>query len=63
MVKDHYAGLGFTRTGQEGEETFWSLAVDDSVGPLPHAIREGVLRLSPAGAGEAADPDRVRTAA
>jgi len=38
MVLDHFARLGFTAAGAEGDQTFWSLGVDPALEPLPHFI-------------------------
>ncbi len=39
LVKDHYAKLGFTPAGADGETTFWSLEVGGEISPLTHHIQ------------------------
>jgi FkbH-like protein len=38
MVANHFAGLGFEQTGASGDQTFWSLRIDDDLAPLANLI-------------------------
>ncbi len=39
MVANHFAGLGFERAGTDGNQTFWSLRIDDDLAPLANLIQ------------------------
>jgi FkbH-like protein len=40
LVKDHYAGLGFRRTGTDGDASLWELALDGSFRAPPTHVRK-----------------------
>jgi FkbH-like protein len=44
LVLNHYAGLGFSPTGADGERTFWALPVDNGVSSLTHFIERDLPR-------------------
>jgi FkbH-like protein len=44
LVLNHYAGLGFSSAGVDGEKTFWALSVDNNLSSLNHFIERDLPR-------------------